>query len=57
MDGKKSWHAPGAGTKDGDSFLQQKIDCTVTKDDDRSEFFQCFCFYFHEALINNKAMR
>lgn len=49
MDGKENWHAPGAGTKDGDSFMQEKIDCTINKDDNRSDFF--FDFFSVSVFI------
>lgn len=52
MDGKKNWHAPRVETKDGDSFMPQKIDCTMNKDANIGEFvFWVSVFIFKEGYF------
>lgn len=46
MDGKQNWLGPRVGTKDGGSFMPQKIDCTMNKDDNIGEFVSEFLFLF-----------
>lgn len=59
MDGEKNWSAQGVGTKDGDSFMQQKINCSINKGDNTTSFLSVFvCFYLIKAHeLRSKGLR